>query len=108
MKWSDFYSGDFVTAEQLGHRKIKGKIVSCVPETRKFQGKDEATALEIEVSTLDGILRLNKTNARRLAKAYGDDPKKWVGKIIEVYAEDTQYMGEATKGVRVKPIGGKK
>ena len=45
-------------------------------------------------------LVLNKTNARRLAEAYGKQSSNWIGQIVQLYAEDTTFG----KGVRVRPM----
>jgi hypothetical protein len=45
----------------------------------------------------------NATNAHKLAAEYGDDPAAWPGKPVKVWAVDTEYKGETTKGVRMAP-----
>ena len=44
---------------------------------------------------------LNKTNATRLAAAYGKDRSKWIGVEVELYAEMT---GLGKEGVRLRPL----
>src|SRR5262249_54292176 len=46
-------------------------------------------------------LPLNKTNALRLAQAFGKDRKKWVGRGVELYGEMTSLGKE---GVRLQPL----
>ena len=46
-------------------------------------------------------LVLNKTNAQKLAAAYGKDHSKWIGMEVELYAEMT---GLGKEGVRVRPL----
>ena len=45
-------------------------------------------------------LVINKTNARKLADAYGKQSSKWIGQIVQLYSEDTSFG----KGVRVRPL----
>jgi hypothetical protein len=46
-------------------------------------------------------LPLNKTNALRLAQAFGKDRTKWVGRPVELYSEMTSLGKE---GVRLRPL----
>jgi hypothetical protein len=48
----------------------------------------------------DKPLVLNKTNADKLAKMFGKDRSKWIGHVVELYAEMTTF-GE---GVRLRPL----
>jgi len=45
-------------------------------------------------------LVINKTNAKKLADAYGKDTSKWIGQIVQLYPEDTTFG----KGIRVRPL----
>ena len=46
-------------------------------------------------------LALNKTNARALAEAFGDETDDWTGKTIGLYLVETEYKGRQTQGVRI-------
>ena len=48
---------------------------------------------------VDKGLVVNKTNAKKLAEAYGKQSAKWIGQIVQLYSEDTDFG----KGVRVRP-----
>ena len=50
---------------------------------------------------VEKALVLNKTNAQKLAAAYGKDRSKWIGVEVELYAEMT---GLGKEGVRVRPL----
>jgi hypothetical protein len=45
-------------------------------------------------------LVINKTNALKLAEAYGKQSSRWIGQAVQLYAEDTSFG----KGVRVRPL----
>jgi hypothetical protein len=45
-------------------------------------------------------LVINKTNAKKLADAYGKQSSQWVGQSVQLYSEETTYG----KGVRVRPL----
>ena len=54
-----------------------------------FQGKNKG-------------LVLNKTNATKIAKTYGDDSDLWVGHQIELYPSETDFQGETVPCIRVR------
>jgi hypothetical protein len=43
---------------------------------------------------------VNKTNAQKLAGAFGKNTDAWIGQVIQLYSEDTSFG----KGVRVRPL----
>ena len=48
-------------------------------------------------------LVINKTNGRKLAELFGDDPDDWEGEQIELFLVDTQDReGQACKGIRIR------
>lgn len=50
---------------------------------------------------VDKGLVLNKTNANAIAAMYGDETKDWVGKRVRLGAQDVEYQGKITRGIRV-------
>ena len=55
----------------------------------KFQGKEKG-------------LVLNKTNAKIVAKHYGQDFDKWGGNEIEIFPTETEFNGELVACIRVR------
>lgn len=53
-----------------------------------FQGKDKGVVL-------------NKTNARTISAAYGDDTEAWAGQPVELYEAEVMYEGKAVPGIRM-------
>ena len=49
-------------------------------------------------------LTLNKTNTRVLIRAYGKDPRNWIGLIVEVFAGETTFQGNTKNSVLIRPI----
>lgn len=99
----DIYRTPLLSAKALGKKTLKGTIEQCYPET-VGQGKDKAqNRLIIEIN--DGSVRisLNKTNATRLADAFGEDYNDWPGNKIIVKTAPTQFKGEAVDGLMVSP-----
>lgn len=57
------------------------------------------------VMTFRGIekrLVCNKTNAKVIAKLYGDDTDEWCGQKVTLYATDVEFQGDVMRGIRVK------
>ena len=50
------------------------------------------------------LLTLNKTNTRTLVRAFGKDPRKWIGLIVEVFAGETMFQGATKHSVLIRPI----
>jgi len=49
-------------------------------------------------------LALNSTNAKTLVGFYGKDSRDWIGVTIELYPGQTEYQGQKTDSVLVRPI----
>lgn len=99
----DLYRPACLSAKNLKNKKIKGKIEAVYVETMG-KGKDkEKDKLVIEIEQGETRIALNKTNAVVLAKAFGDDYSKWVGKPIIVQTMETTYMGDPVLGLQVIP-----
>jgi hypothetical protein len=46
---------------------------------------------------------LNRTNAKRIAKLYGPDTDKWLGKPITLYPSECDFGDETVPCLRVRP-----
>jgi hypothetical protein len=49
-------------------------------------------------------LSTNATNVKTLIRAYGEDSQDWVQREVELYAGTTNYKGEITNSVLIRPI----
>lgn len=105
--WREFFGGNYLTAEKFGNKKLKSKIIAISPETISAKGKEDQTKLVAELNNLPQKLSLNKTNCEILSAKFGDNYEKWVGKMIEIYTDWTQFEGKKVKGLFVRPLGGK-
>jgi hypothetical protein len=103
VKWNQFYTGKFLSAEKLGKQRLRGKIVSVEPITTNEGKPDERTQVGIHIDTSDFTILLNKGNASSLADAFGEDIERWNGKKVSIYTIDTQFNGKRVKGLKVEP-----
>jgi len=102
---NDCYGSKYLSAADLGDRKIRTHIGKIRKEVLQQQGgKPERPKFVIYFTTLDKPLVLNATNKDTLVKALGGTPASWVGAEIGLFSVSTQYGGKATKGVRFKVL----
>ena len=84
---------------------LKYQDVVDGPRTERIAAVQEGTfdCLDLKFESGD-MLSLNQTNLRTLVRAYGMDPEKWIGKLIELYAGQTTFDNEPKQSVLIKPI----
>lgn len=99
--FDDLYGSKYLSAADL-HGKMPRWTLGKV-EIRNLPEKDGTMKRKFVVffAGEDKILVLNKTNAQRLAQAFGKDRTNWIGATVELYAEMTSLGKE---GVRLRPL----
>lgn len=100
-----FYGSKNVNAKWLAGRILKGKILSVEPETLTAPDKTENTKLVATVQGIDKKVVFNATACDAMAKKFGEDYSKWIGKTIKLSPGVTQMNGEAKDCVVVTPEG---
>lgn len=94
---NDAFPGNWLKAGDLQGKEAPVIIASADIET---VGKDRKLVMFFRGKTKGMIC--NKTNAQRIALAYGEDTNAWIGQPITLYAEMVDFQGKATWGLRVK------
>jgi hypothetical protein len=99
--FDDLYGSKFLGAADLNGQRKRVKIVDT--EVSDLREKDGSTKRKYIVwfETEDKALVLNKTNAMRLAQAFGKAREAWNGAVIELYSEMTTLGKE---GIRLRPV----
>jgi hypothetical protein len=99
--FDDIYGSKFLGAADLNGQRKRVKIVDT--EVSELREKDGSTKRKYIVwfETEDKALVLNKTNALRLAQAFGKAREGWNGAVIELYSEMTSLGKE---GIRLRPV----
>jgi hypothetical protein len=103
----DFIGGKYQAAKNFSQKKIKGKITKAGPESITDRDGDENTQIIIYLNNWDKGFSMGVGNCERLAKKWGEDVDKWVGKIVELKVVDKEAFGEPCKGFEATPIGSK-
>jgi hypothetical protein len=99
--FDDIYGSKFLGVADLNGQRKRVKIVDT--EVSDLREKDGSTKRKYIVwfETEEKALVLNKTNALRLAQAFGKNREGWHGAVIELYSEMTSLGKE---GIRLRPL----
>lgn len=98
------YGSKYLSASDLGDRKVRTRIVKVRPEDLRQQNGTTRRKFVLFFSTLDKALVLNVTNKDALVQALGKPPANWLGAEIGLLVEPTMMAGKSTKGVRLRVL----
>ena len=96
------YGSKYLSATEVGNRRIRTKIARVRKEPLQQQGGGTKTKFILAFSTLDKEVVLNSTNINALIDALGKDPACWKGAEVGIYTEPTKYGGKPTRGLRLQ------
>jgi hypothetical protein len=99
--FDDVYGSKYFGIADLKGEQSRLKIGKVA--AADLREKDGSTKVKYVVyfEGQDKGLVLNKTNAIKLADAYGKKSSAWVGQVVELYGEMT---GLGKEGVRLRPL----
>jgi hypothetical protein len=97
IKVSQAFPSKWLKAEDIP----KGKKVRCVMKECQMETVQDEDKIVCYFDGKDKGLMLNKTNAGRLAAAYGDDTDTWYGKEVFLYVEQVSFQGRMVPAIRV-------
>jgi hypothetical protein len=89
---SKFLKGDDVT---------DGEIVTIKLVRDELVGVEQDSKPILFLEEYDRGIVLNKTNAKAIVKAYGDDETTWPGKKLILFTELVRFKGEETNAIRM-------
>ena len=90
--------GDFLKCEDLKGNRLSVEIEAI--EVRDFFNKGEQQ-ISISFKGKEKVLVLNKTNAKTIAKDYGDDETQWPGAKIIVFPTTCEYENKTVPCIRI-------
>ena len=99
MDFNEMFPSRFLKSSDVEDGPMQVMIASVKPEELGGERKVVAT-----FSNSKKQLVLNKTNARAIAKMYGNDTRAWLGKPITLVAAECDYKGDLVSAIRVKVI----
>ena len=98
------YGSKYLSATEVGDRKIRTKIARIRKQALQQQGGGTRTKFILSFGTLDKELVLNTTNKTVLVDGLGRNPADWIGAEIGLFTEPTVMAGKATKGLRLRVL----
>ena len=98
------YGSKYLSATDLGDRKIRTKIVKVRKVGLPQQGGSVRNRFVLSFASLDKEMVLNTTNKNALVEVLGRRPADWIGAEVGIYAEPTTFAGKPTKGLRLRVL----
>jgi hypothetical protein len=102
---NDCYGSKYLSAADLGDKKLRTRIAKIRKEAMRQQSGAERPKFVIYFTTLDKPMVLNATNKIALVEQLGNVPADWIGAEIGLYTENTQFAGKPVKGLRLRVLG---
>jgi hypothetical protein len=104
---SQTYAGAFLNAADLGPLgQRRTALIHAV--TVETIGQENRQVLVLDLVGSNGRpwpkrAVLNKSNSVQMAAAYGDNTDGWLGKRIEIWAENVFFQGRLVPGIKTLP-----
>lgn len=101
-----YFDSSVLRVWHLNGKERTFKIASVTRLTSEFKGETrKQPLLKLEDSRGQALplpLCLNKTNAKTIAQLYGNNPQRWVGRLITLYPTTTDVAGRTEDCIRVR------
>ena len=99
---NDIYN-EWLRAEDLGPIGSTVQVTIENWSIHDFKERDGSTKKQIALNFVgkQKQLGLNVTNAKRIARIYGDQIENWIGQPITLYVEEVEAFGKFTPAIRV-------
>jgi hypothetical protein len=98
------YSSKYLSAVEIGGRKIRTKITRISKRALPQQGGGTRTKFVLSFDTLEKEMVLNATNKTILVDVLGRNPTNWINAEIGLFTEPTVLAGKATRGLRLRVL----
>ena len=99
------YGSKFLSATELGDKKIRTRIQKVKKEPLRGQDGKEKNKFILSFSNVDKSLVANATNIKSLVDALGKAPSGWLNADVGIFTEPTMMAGKPTRGVRLRVLG---
>lgn len=101
MDYRNMFNRDYIGAWDLTKEATVTITRVEAKELKNGKGSDKKPIVYMQGKEKGWVL--NKTNAKVLARLYGNDTKQWIGKQITLFASKTDVGGETVDCIRCKP-----
>lgn len=102
MKISQQFPSKWFRAGDLDGQPHQFRISRVEVDDLAGNGKQEDRKPVLYFEGAEKGLGLNKTNAKTISNAFGDETDDWLGNMIELYPTETDYQGERVECIRVR------
>jgi hypothetical protein len=99
MNINEAFPSNYLKAADLQGRTITVKISHVMSERL---GNDNKLIIYFEGKQKGMVL--NKTNANKIAFAFGQETDDWQGAEIQIFPAMVDFKGETVEAIRVKPV----
>jgi hypothetical protein len=99
------YRSKFISASELGDKKIRTRILKVKKEPLRGQDGKEKNKFILSFSNLDKSLVANATNVKTHIDSLGKAPSGWLNADVGIFTEATMMGGKPTRGVRLRVLG---
>jgi hypothetical protein len=97
---NDLYPSNYLKAADLSGEEWNLTIANM--EMSQPMGDKQEVKPVLYFRGADKGMVLNKTNATKIAEAYGDNTEDWVGKPVVLYEDTVTMQGQRVKALRVR------
>lgn len=101
MHFKLLYPSQYLAACDLTGKDVKVTIESIKVEDIHTEKGAEKKVI-IRFSGKQKMMILNKTNAKTIAKRYGNDTDDWIGKVVTLYPTTCQAFGDTHECLRIR------
>ena len=103
MNLNDLLDSKYLKKDDLGDQEHTVTIRKVTKTNVARDDEEPKYKAAIAFDELGKPMVFNKTNLKRVAKAYGNDTDGWIGKKIVVYFDpEVEFGGEIVGGLRVR------
>ena len=99
----ELYKVGLLSAKRIPKTGVTGVITAAYPETIRDKKEGEKTKLVLEVNEGEYRIALNLTQAKYLAKLWGDDSDDWIGKKVKVTKGKTHFGADEVDCLLIAP-----
>ncbi len=96
---NDMYPSKWMSAKDLDGQD---KVVTIRRIEEETIASDDKWVLYFDLRQSTKGLVLNQTNAKTIAKLYGEDSDEWVGKSITLFPTEVDFKGDQVEAIRVR------
>lgn len=76
--------------------------IVMIDELPGFNSKQKQLAIQVDVD--DFWFRLNRPNCQRIAKLFGDNMDKWIGKKVSIERDNNNEIEEQFRSMLITPL----